>query len=254
MGREDTSRVVAVVQARNGSERLPEKVLARLGDKPVIAHVLAALEAATTVDEVVLATTEAPVDDRLADVARELGFRVHRGSEEDVLGRFVDAVEGDPADVVLRQTGDNPLLDPGIVDTAVAEYLKGGCDYVSNNVERTWPRGMDVEVVSREALERSHREGQRPEDREHVTVYIRTHPELFRIRQVHAPARETWPDLRLTLDTPADFELLTRVFGELYEPGRIIHAGAVIDWFRAHPDVAAINAGIEQKTVLGRSF
>ena len=248
------NRVVAVVQARNGSERLPEKVLVRLGDKPVIAHVLGALEAATTVDEVVLATTEAPVDDRLAELGSELGFRVHRGSEDDVLGRFVDAIAGDPADVVLRQTGDNPLLDPGIVDTAVAEYLKGGCDYVSNNMERSWPRGMDVEVVSREALERSHTEGKRPEDREHVTVFVRTHPELFRIRQVHALPQETWPDLRLTLDTPADLELLTRVFAELYEPGRIIRAGAVIDWFRAHPDVAAINAGIEQKTVLGRSF
>jgi spore coat polysaccharide biosynthesis protein SpsF len=206
------------------------------------------------VDVVVLATTGSPVDDRLAEVGAELGFRVHRGSEEDVLGRFVEALVGDPADVVLRQTGDNPLLDPGIVDTAVAEYLKGGCDYVSNNVERTWPRGMDVEVVAREALDRSHREGQRPEDREHVTVYVRTHPGLFRIRQVHALAQETWPDLRLTLDTPADLQVLSRVFADLYEPGRIIRAGAVIDWFRAHSDVAALNAGIEQKTVLGRTF
>jgi spore coat polysaccharide biosynthesis protein SpsF len=242
------------VQARNGSERLPEKVLMPLAGKPVIQHVLTNLAAATTVDEVVLATTDSPVDERLAEVGRGLGFRVHRGSEDDVLGRFVEALDGDPADVVVRQTGDNPLIDPAIVDAGVATWLKGGCDYASNNGERTWPRGLDVEVLSRAALERSHVEGQRPEDREHVTVYVRTHPELFRIRQFHALPQETWPELRLTLDTDADKALFERVFDELYEPGRILRAGVVIDWMRAHPDVAAMNAGVEQKTVLGRSF
>jgi spore coat polysaccharide biosynthesis protein SpsF len=248
------TRVVAVVQARNGSERLPGKVLLPLGGRPVVAHVLGALQAAATVDEVVLATTESPVDDSLAALAEELGFRVSRGSEDDVLGRFVDALAGDPAEVILRQTGDNPLLDPAIVDVAVAWQLKSGADYVSNNMDRTWPRGLDVEVITREALERSNREGRRPEDREHVTVFVRTHPEEFRIEQVRALPQETWPDLRLTLDTESDRDVLTRVFDALYEPGRILRAGAVIDWFRAHPDVAALNADVEQKTVLGRSF
>ena len=254
MQTKDSTRVVAVVQARTGSTRLRDKVLMPLAGRLVIDHVLAALCAAETVDEVVLATTVAAADDRLAARGHELGVRVHRGSEEDVLGRFVAALSGDDATVVLRQTGDNPLLDPAIVDLAVREYLKGGCDYVSNNLERSWPRGLDVEVIAREALERSHVEGLRPEDREHVTVYVRTHPELFRIRQIHAPAAETWPDLRLTLDTGADRELLERVFDGLYEPARSLHAGTVIEWLRARPDVASINAGVEQKAVLGRSF
>jgi spore coat polysaccharide biosynthesis protein SpsF len=248
------TRVVALVQARNGSKRLPEKVLAPLGGRPVIAHVITAVSAAATVDEVVLATTDGPEDDALEQLGGQLGVRVFRGSSSDVLGRFVAAIEGDSADVVVRQTGDNPLLDPAIVDAGVAEFLKGGCDYVSNSEARSWPRGMDTEVLSRAALERSHVEGLRPEDREHVTVYVRTHPELFAIRQIRALAQETWPDLRLTLDTPDDLALLEKVFDALYEPGRILRAGVVIDWLREHPAVARLNEDVEQKAVLGRSF
>jgi spore coat polysaccharide biosynthesis protein SpsF len=229
-------------------------VLTPLGGRPVIEHVVTAASAATTVDEVIVAMPDSAADDRLADVLRAIGVRVFRGSEDDVLGRFVGAVAGDPADAVVRLTGDNPLLDPAVIDAVVAGWLKGDCDYSSNMVERSWPRGLDAEVLSRAALERSDAEGLLPEHREHVTTYVRMHPDLFRLRHVRALPQETWPDLRLSLDTEVDREMLERVFDALYVPGRILRIGPVVDWLREHLEVAQMNAGVEQKPVLGRNF
>ena len=245
-------RIVAVIQARCGSARLPGKVLLPLAGQPVLAHVVHAVRSASLVDDVIVATTVSSVDDGLVALARRLDVRLHRGSEQDVLQRFVDALAGDPADVVVRHVADAPLVDPAIIDTVIGHYLKGGCDYAASMLERSWPRGVESEVVSREALEQSARDGVRPEDREHVTVYVRSHPELFRLRNVRALPQETWPDLRLTLDTDADYRLLQAVFDELHRPGGLIRIGRVIDWLRTRPDLVALNAHIEQKPVLGR--
>lgn len=249
-----SARVVAVVQARCGSERLRDKVLVQLGDRTVIEHVLAASRAASLVDEVILATTTSSADDRLATLGARQDVRVFRGSETDVLGRFVGALEGDPANVVIRHTGDDPLLDPFVIDTVVGSFLKWGCDYASNIIDRSWPRGLDTEVFSRASLERADSEGKRPEDREHVTIYLRTHPEAFRLRNVRALPQETWPELRLCIDTREDQALLEPIFATLYRPGRILRVGTVIDWLRQHPEVAALNAEVVQKTTFGRTF
>ncbi|HEY7575692.1 MAG TPA: glycosyltransferase family protein [Thermoanaerobaculia bacterium] len=246
------SRVVAVIQARCGSSRLPGKVLRPLGGVPAIHHVVRAVSSAKKVDEVVLATTTAAVDDALVAEGEALGVRVFRGDEEDVLRRFVEALRGDPADVVARQPADAPLVDPDIIDAVLEAYQKGGCDYAASFLERSWPRGCESEVISREALERSDREAYRPEDREHVTIHVRTHPEVFRLRNVRAPEAEVWPELRLTLDTPEDYAVLEKVFAALWRPGRILRISEVIAWMRAHPQVAEINAEVAQKPVLGR--
>lgn len=248
------TRIVAVVQARCGSERLLRKVLIPLAGRPVIEHVLSAIRAASLVDDIVLATTVSPADDALVEIAAELGIRVFRGSETDVLGRFIGALEGDLADIVVRHTADDPLLDPAIIDTVIGHYLRGGCDYASNIIERSWPRGLDTEVLSREALIRSHREAKRPEDYEHVTIYVRTHPDLFRLRNVKSLPQETWPDLRLCIDTIEDQALLEKIFEALYVPDKIIRVGTVIDWVKQHPGVIALNAGVSQKLTLGKVF
>ena len=245
-------RIVAVIQARCGSARLPGKVLLPLAGQPVLAHVVHAVRSASLVDDVIVATTVSPVDDDLVPLARRLDVRLHRGSEQDVLQRFVDAVAGDAADAVVRHVADAPLVDPAIIDTVIGHYLRGGCDYAASMLERSWPRGVESEVISREALEQSARDGVRPEDREHVTVHVRSHPDRFRLRNVRALPQETWPELRLTLDTDADYSLLQAVFDELHQPGRVIRIGRVIDWLRTRPDLVALNAHIEQKPVLGR--
>lgn len=245
-------RIVAVIQARCGSERLPGKVLLPLAGQPVLAHVVHAVRSASLVDDVIVATTESPADDALVPLARQLGVRLYRGPELDVLQRFVGALAGDPADVVVRHVADAPLVDPAIIDTVIGHYLKGGCDYAASMLERTWPRGVESEVISRDALERSAREGNRPEDREHVTVYVRSHPDRFRLRNVRALPQETWPDLRLTLDTAADYQLLQAVFDALHQPGSVVRIGRVIEWLRTRPAIVALNAHIDQKPVLGR--
>ena len=248
------SRVVAVVQARCGSVRLPRKVLAPLAGRPVVEHCLNAIRSTRLVDDVVLATTTQPADDELASLVSRLGVRVFRGSEQDVLGRFVEALRGDDADVVIRHTADDPLLDPDVIDAVVAAFAPEVCDYASNVTERSWPRGLDTEVLGRDVLERAHAEGRRPEDREHVTLFVRTHPEIFRLRVVKAPPEHTWPDLRLCIDTAEDHALLQAVFAALHQPGTTLRVGEVIEWLRAHPEVVALNADVKQTRVLGREF
>lgn len=246
-------RVVAVIQARCNSERLPGKVLEPLAGRPAVEHVVRAARAVASIDDVVLATTTGDADDRLAALGDELGVRTFRGSESDVLGRFVAALHDDAAEVVVRLTADNPLLDPQVTDRVVCRLLRGDCDYASNNGERSWPRGLDCEVISRAALERSARDGQRPEDREHVTFHARTHPQDFRLVNVRAPEQETWPELRLSLDTAEDLELLRRVFDALAgDSGEPIAVGRVIAWMRSHPELVALNSGVTQKSTLGR--
>lgn len=221
---------------------------------PMVQHVLTAAAGASLVDDVVLATTTLAQDDPLAKLAKSVGVPVHRGSETDVLGRFVEAIDGIAASAVVRLTGDNPLLDPGVIDIVVAHFLKHDCDYASNSLERSWPRGLDVEVITREALERSDREASEPDYREHVTLYARRHPERFRLVNVRARPQETWPDLRLTIDTAQDLELARSVFDALYVPGRILRIGEVVDWLHAHPEVASLNGQIQQTLVFGEAY
>lgn len=248
------TRTVAVIQARCGSERLPNKAMRDLAGRPLTEHVLRAVMHAERVDEVVLATTREADDDVLEGLAGELGVRCYRGSSNDVLSRFVGAVEGTCADAVVRLTGDDPLLDPAVIDQVVAHFVEGGCDYASNIVERSWPRGLDTEVLSIDALRRSDREGRRPEDREHVTFYVRTHPDIFQLRNVEAPDDERWPDLRLCVDTAEDYEMIRKVFEALYRLGEPLSVGQVVDWLRRHPEVARINAAIQQKATLGKVY
>ncbi len=246
-------RVIALVQARCSSQRLPRKVLLPLAGRPVVEHVLRSVRATTNIDDVILATTTELEDDELAALGERLGVPTFRGSESDVLGRFVNALRDDSADVVVRLTADNPLLDPAVTAAVVNRFLAGGCDYASNIVERSWPRGLDCEVLSRELLERCARDGRRPEDREHVTTHVRTQPELFRLVNVQASPAETWPDLRLSVDTAEDRALLERVFHALHdERAGPLAVGAVIEWLREHPQIAALNAGVRQKPTLGK--
>jgi spore coat polysaccharide biosynthesis protein SpsF len=247
-------RVVAVVQARCASERLPKKVLAPIAGVRVVEHVLRAVGAAERVDDVILATSVSPSNDELVSVVEDLGYRVFRGSEDDVLGRFVAALEGDDAEVVIRHTADDPLLDPAVIDTVVDAFLEGDADYTSNILQRSWPRGLDTEVFSRSTLHRADTETSDISDREHVTLWVRRHPDRYTLRNVEAPAAETWPELRLCIDTAQDKELLEAVFDALYEPGRILPIGEVVAWLRANPDVALLNAEVRQRKVFGKEY
>ena len=201
-------RVAAFVQARMGSSRLPGKSLLPLwGEMPLLELVLRRVSAAREVDEVVLATSDASGDDRLAALAGELGVPVHRGPEDDVLARFGGALDAHPADAVVRVCADNPFVDPGAIDDLVTCFrAERQCDYASNHTEASGlPDGIGAEVVSSAALGRAVREATSASDREHVTTFIRERPGEFRVLML-PPPDPAWPFLKLDVDTAEDLE------------------------------------------------
>ena len=166
-------RVIAIVQARLGSIRLPEKVLQNICNKPLIELLLARLSHSTQLDEIIVATSKEPKNDTLQLLVESLGFQCTRGSEEDVLHRFYESAKEMDADVVVRVTGDCPLIDPVIVDQCINKFKEGNLDYFSNIDPATFPDGLDVEVISFKALEQANIEAISSYDREHVSTYIR---------------------------------------------------------------------------------
>jgi spore coat polysaccharide biosynthesis protein SpsF (cytidylyltransferase family) len=246
-------RCVAIVQARVGSSRLPGKALLDIAGRPMIAHVLDRALDIAGVDAAVLATTVAPADDALMDFARRRDIPCTRGSEDDVLDRFHQAVSEHPADVIVRVTADCPLLDPRVSGLVLGEYLRraGDVDYVSNVHPPTYPDGLDTEVLSREALERVWRDADRPSEREHVTSYIWRNAAAFRVANVATePSRA---HLRWTVDELADLEFVRAVYARLYR-GSIFGMEAVLELLAVEPDLIRINAGIDRNEGYVRSL
>jgi spore coat polysaccharide biosynthesis protein SpsF len=211
--------VVAILQARMTSTRLPGKVLMDIAGAPMLERDLDRIRAAETVDDVVVATTANTTDDPVADLARAQGVRVFRGDEHDVLSRYLGAADEAQADVVVRVTADCPLLDPGVVDRVV-RALDRDADYASNVVERTFPQGLDCEALHRDVLERVGRLATSADAREHVTWLIYAErPELFVRRDVIDPADNS--DLSWTVDRPEDLQRVRALyarFGLAEEP------------------------------------
>lgn len=247
-------RVLALVQARLGSTRLPGKALLEIAGRPMLSHVIARTLAIPGVDQTVLATTVSRDDDALVELARREGVPSVRGSVEDVLDRFHSALLEHPADSILRVTADCPLLDPEVSGLVVRDYLEHQeeADYVSNVQRLTYPDGLDTEIFSAAVLERSWREAWLPSDREHVTTYIREERNGFRVRNVaHG---EDLSMHRWTVDEPRDLELVRTIYGELAPDGmRVFGMREVLDLLRARPELSTLNAGIERNEGLARS-
>jgi spore coat polysaccharide biosynthesis protein SpsF len=206
-------KVVAIIQARLGSTRLPGKVLAEVGGRPLLARQIERLRRARTLDELVVATTTKTDDDAIKQLAHALGVGCFRGPADDVLHRFALAARDAAADVVVRVTADCPLIDPTIVDQAVRAICEqpAACDYASNVLERTYPRGLDVEAMWSDALLRMDRLARSPSAREHVTTFARfERPDLFLLRSIRD--WEDNSDLRWTVDTAEDLEYIRRLW------------------------------------------
>lgn len=230
-----------VVQARMGSSRLPGKVLKDIAGRPMLSYQMERLRRVKRAERIVVATTDQPADDAVERFCQKEKIACVRGSEHDVLARYHLAIERFPADVVVRITADCPLIDPAIVDEAIAAYEP---DYVSNMLETTYPYGMAVEVFSAQALREAHREAKDPAEREHVTPFIYRHPERYRLRSLTMA-----PNLshhRWTVDTPEDFELVSCLLKTLKPHFTLQDVLAVLD---KHPDWCAINAHVEQKAL-----
>jgi spore coat polysaccharide biosynthesis protein SpsF (cytidylyltransferase family) len=242
--------VLAVVQARVGSTRLPGKVLADLGGAPLLQRVIERARRSRRLDQVVVATTALSADDPVAALAASLGAPCVRGSEDDVLSRYRDAAERWPAERIVRITADCPLLDAAVVDQVVAAADDPDCDYASNITPPTYPDGLDVEVVRRDALLRAAREATLRSEREHVTLHIRNHPGRYRIRNViQSPDRS---NLRWTVDEPADLDFARAVYAALGtgDWGQ----REVLELLAREPGLSARNDGIARDEGLARSL
>ena len=238
-------RVVVVIQARMGSTRLPGKVLADLGGIPVLEWVVRACRGARRVDDVVVATTTEAVDDPLVAVAQGLGVPVVRGSEDDVLSRYLQALEEHPADAVVRITADCPFTDPDLVDAVVAAWSADPhLDYVSTVLVRTLPHGLDVELVTADAL-RAVDGRATGHDRVHVTSGLYSAPDDFRVMGLCFAPDAT--DLRVTRDSPEDLEALRAIVG--VRGASPVSRTELVSLLRARPDLVAINAAVRQKTL-----
>ncbi len=242
-------RIVAVVQARMGSSRLPGKVLLPLGGRPVLWHVIERLTEVDLLDEIVVATTERPEDDGIVDFVRwidEPALRVFRGPEKDVLERFYLALCDEPPDVVVRVTADSPLVSTEYMRQLVIRVVEDdldGADGHHDNCGLTL--GFGSEAYRYRALVDAHLLAIRPEEREHVSLFIRHRPHAFRLANPE-PESGLCSDLRLTLDYPEDLELLSRVYDALYRPGRLVDCRRVLEWLERRPDLVAINGDCDQ--------
>lgn len=242
-------KTLAIVQARMGSTRLPGKVLADLAGVPLLARVLNRLRRTSCLDGVVVATTTGRGDDPLVEFCARYHCPVFRGSEEDVLDRFYQTARQFAPDAVLRITADCPLIEPEVNSRLIQEFTFGNSaiDYACSFLpQRTFPRGLDVEIVSFAALERAWREDQNPAWREHVTEYILHHPNLFALRGMTCEIDLS--EHRWTVDTPEDLELMRRIYSAFGDDKFTWRD--VLALLERHPDWMAINRHIEQKVVL----
>jgi spore coat polysaccharide biosynthesis protein SpsF len=203
-------KVVAIIQARMRSTRLPGKVLRDLAGESMLGRVVRRVRRAPSIDEVIVAVPDTPADEPLVRHCRRLDAICFRGSEHDVLDRFWRAAEANRADAVVRLTADCPLIDPEVTDRVVRAFLDALPDYCSNTLERTWPRGLDTEVVTSGALACAWREARETYQRTHVMPYLYQHPERFRLLAVTAGedhGRDRW-----TVDTPDDLAFAEAVY------------------------------------------
>ena len=231
--------MLAILQARTSSRRLPGKVLKTILGRPMISLQIERLQRSRRLTRLVVATSTDPSDDVLAEVASSIGVDVYRGALDDVLGRFLGALRsaGDPK-TFLRLTADCPLADPDVVDLCIDHHVAGGFEYTHNSPDWTFPKGLDVEVVELAAFERVATAAQQAYQREHVTPYFYQHPEQFRIGRVTRtpPLRYRW-----TVDTPEDFAFVTAVYEDLY-PGRSdFRMVDILKWQDAHPDLVLLH-------------
>jgi spore coat polysaccharide biosynthesis protein SpsF len=241
-------RTVAIIQARMSSSRLPGKVLLDLVGEPMLVRVVERVRRASTIDDVVIATTTDPADNPIVDLCLQRGYPVYRGSMFDVLDRFYGAARQMSADVIVRVTADCPVIDPDVIDHTVNTFFSSGADFAANRLpppwKRTWPIGLDTEVCSFTGLERAWKEAQLSYEREHVMPYFYDVEGRFKI--VITDHDPDYGDQRWTVDTSEDLQLLSAIFAHF--AGRDSFSWLdVLDLMRKEPELARINSAVRHK-------
>lgn len=233
-------KVVAIIQARMASTRLPGKVLMDIAGKPMLWHVIERVKRCKKIDSIVVATTSREEDKAVIELARKCGVETFAGSEEDVLDRYYQAAKKFDADPIVRITADCPVIDPQIVDEVIKEYTEGGYDVCSLSGE--FPDGLDVGICSFKALEDTWRNAKLPSEREHVGTYMWKHPEKFKLGKY--VKFDNLGHYRWTVDEERDLRFIREIFSRLYKPEEVFLTGDILNLLEREPDLLKINAGI----------
>lgn len=229
--------ILAVLQARMSSTRLPGKVMLPLAGAPMIVRQIERVSRSRRIDRLVVATSDQPDDDIIEQTCRREGIAVHRGPLDDVLARFTGALDAYPADHVVRLTADCPLADPEVIDATIALHLEAGADYASNSPEPgAYPKGLDVEVMTAASLRRAAAEASTPEEHEHVTWGIWNNPGRYRLAWLTSPAVDA--DVRWTVDRPDDYAFVATVYDALYPANRAFTSDDIRTFLADRPDLA----------------
>jgi spore coat polysaccharide biosynthesis protein SpsF len=241
--------IVTIIQARMGSTRLPGKIMEEILGKPVILWDLDRVSLSKLIDEIVVAIPYGKENDVIVDTIKEYNDKIiiARGSEKDVLDRYYQAAVQTNADVVVRITSDCPLIDSVVIDNVIEQFLDNDCDYCSNSLTRTYPRGLDTEVFSFKSLETAWNEAKKDYEREHVTPYIIENPDKFKLLNVANDIDLS--HLRWTLDTKEDFEFISVVYKRIYTKKQLFLMDDVLELLDREPELIDINRHIEQKQV-----
>ncbi|WP_346887107.1 glycosyltransferase family protein [Clostridium sp. UBA1056] len=242
-------KITAIIQARMGSTRLPGKVMKNIFGKTVLEHVVDRLRKSQLLNDIIIATTIGECDNKIAEEAERLSVNCYRGSENDVLSRYYNAAKENGSEIVIRITSDCPVIDPRIIDSMLERFIElyknNEIDYMSNTLERTFPRGLDAEIIPFEILEKAYNEADKQYEREHVTPYIYQNPETFKLIGFKNPIN--YSEYRWTLDTPEDFEVITRIYKELYKYDEMFYFDDIMNLMKRYPEIKNINDDIEQK-------
>ncbi|WGT40597.1 glycosyltransferase family protein [Lysinibacillus sp. 1 U-2021] len=239
-------KTIVIIQARMGSSRLPGKILKKLGDVEVLTYDIERCRAIEGISEVIVATSDLPQDDAIAHWCERYGVAYYRGSEDDVLDRYVQCANMYKPEYVMRVTSDCPFVDYEMASEMVSLMKKEQKDIVL--LDGNPPRGLAVELLSYEALLHIHKVGKEPRHREHVTYFAYEHAEKFNSVTYQVPSNRIAPELRITLDTYEDYQLVSAIANHFDDS--LVSSSKVIQYLRETPEVAALNAHIEQKPVI----
>lgn len=240
-------KVVTTIEGRMTSTRLPGKIMMPLAGKPVMQHMIERHRRSRYTDEVVVATTTNAADDSVVALCEEMQCPYFRGSEADVLARVVGAGTAHAADILVQGMADSPLVDWRLVDHAIKLLVENDADCASNEFEETFPVGFDVRVYDFSTLQIAAENDTNPAYREHAGYSIRSQPGKFKLVNWEADGDMRWHTLRLTLDTPEDYAVISAVYDQLYPKNQDFSASDVVAFLKTRPDLVALNGSIEQK-------
>lgn len=233
-------KICATIEARMTSSRLPGKVLMNFCGKPDLQHIVERLKRSKYLDEIIVATTINKEDDRIVELCEKIGCKYYRGSEEDVLLRVLESAKSVNADIIVEITGDCPVIDWRHVNKLVEMFFSEEYDYASNIIERSFPRGFDTQVFPVKVLEEVNQITKNPVDHEHVSIYIYTHPEKYRLINWKANKQMNHPEFEITLDTKEDYEFIKQIYERLYPINKDFSAQDVVELLIKYPEMIKI--------------